>query len=176
MPDEKRCAHAVSGPDIHGPDESETGIDTGMLAPGAWLALWGMRHRVGLMLRKQPCDARLHEAFEANRAGDAARALDALIVVLGVSAVRMLDVRCPACPRLSADEALLLEACADGARFGDRAALRLIVELLPPAAARIASIHAAATGRVLREAGLGWDSPTCANGRRIRLAPATGLN
>jgi len=36
---------------------------------------------------------------------DAEKGIDAQIILLGTSAMRMLDVPCPACPRLSTDSA-----------------------------------------------------------------------
>ena len=156
--------------------QSDPGIDTAELAPGAWLALWGLRYRASLLQARVPADNRFYDAFAANGVLTAARALDALVVALGAAATRPLDLRCPACPNLSADEALLLEACADGAYFGAAAARRLTVEFLPPAAARIAAHFAAAAGAALGAAKLGWRAPTQAAHGWMRLAAAGGLN
>jgi hypothetical protein len=155
---------------------ADPGIDTAELAPGAWLALWGLRYRAALLQARVPADTRFYDAFAANGVLTAARALDALVVALGAAATRPLDLRCPACPNLSADEALLLEACADGACFGAEAARRLTVEFLPPAAARIAAHFAAAAGAALGTAKLGWRAPTQAAHGWMRLAVAGGLN
>lgn len=157
-------------------DQSDPGIDTAELAPGAWLALWGLRYRADLLRARVPADNRFFDAFAANGVLTAARAIDALVVALGAAALRPLDVRCPACPSLSADEAMLLEACADGAHFGAAAARRLTVEFLPPAAARIAAQFAAAAGVALDTAKLGWRAPTQAAHGWMRLSIAGGLN
>jgi hypothetical protein len=156
--------------------QTDPGIDTAELAPGAWLALWGLRYRAALLQAQVPADNRFFDAFAANRVLTAARALDALVVVLGAAALRSLDVRCPACPNLSADEAVLLEACADGMHFGAAAARRHTAEFLPPAASRIAAHFAAAAGNALAAANLGWRNPTQAAYGWTRLSLAGGLN
>ncbi len=157
-------------------EQADPGIDTADLAPGAWLALWGLRYRAALLRARVPADNRFFDAFAANSVLPAARAIDALAVALGAAALRPLDLRCPACPNLSTDEALLLEACADGALFGAAAARRLTVEFLPPAAARIAAHFAAAAGTALAAAKLGWRAPTQATHGWMRLSVAGGLH
>jgi hypothetical protein len=157
-------------------EHSDPRIDTAELAPGAWLVLWGLRYRAALLQARVPADDRFFDAFAANGVLTAARALDALVVALGAAALRPLDLRCPACPNLSADEALLLEACADGAHFGAAAARRLTVEILPPAASRIAAHFAASAGAALEAAKLGWRTPTQAAQSWKRLSIVGGLH
>jgi len=150
--------------------------DAADIVPGAWLVLWAIRHRAGLLKRNEPADARFHDAFARNGVHDAAEAVEALVVIVGVTATRMIDVGCPHCPAVSADEYALVDACGVGARRGEWAARAILDGFLPPTAARHAARHAAAAGRALHVAGFGWRTPTQAECPSLRLAVESGLN
>lgn len=67
---------------------------------------------------------------------------------------RPLDVRCMNCPYVSPDEDLALDAVAAAQRDRDEIAYALLLDALPPAAARIAIGHLAAFAHKMAESGL----------------------
>jgi hypothetical protein len=75
---------------------------------------------------------------EGGASGDAALSVDALLAVAARTARRPLDLRCPACPRLSDDEATLLHAAALAQRGDTEGAESALRPLLSDAGASFA--------------------------------------
>jgi hypothetical protein len=147
--------------------------DPGEIAAGAALILWGFRHRATLMRQDKPADAHYHAAFIRNGVASAAYTLEALTWIIGTTALRPVDVRCVACPEISADEAALLDACARAAD-GDGSAAALAA-FLPATSARFARSYAIGIASILREAGFAWNAVGRAWVPGKRLAPESGI-
>jgi hypothetical protein len=141
------CDH---GPETDGADARAALPAAADLPPGARLVLWSLRYRVALLKRRRGPDALLAQVFRWNDADDALAPLDALVVLIARTATRGVEVRCPGCPGVAADEMAILRACADGERS---AALRLSA-MVPGPAASFAAAYAAGIGRTLTAAGL----------------------
>lgn len=93
--------------------------------------------------------------FVAARVQDSpTAAFDVLFGIIAAGARRKLDIRCPSCRALGADEAALLQAISllQGDRLAD--ARLILADWLPPAAARGALVPAKAFADGLAEAGL----------------------
>lgn len=85
---------------------------------------------------------------------DGAHAFDALFWIVVAGGLRSLDIRCPRCPRLGADEGLLLRLVAH-AQAGRPAQVEATLGAwLPPCAGRAAAVHASIYARALMAAGL----------------------
>lgn len=112
--------------------------------------LWVQAVRQGL----NPVPA-LRQAMAAQGVGAAAMSIDMLMRILGRAARRPVEVRCPACSRLAADEQALLHA----ARLAQGRDMRLAEEtlraaLLSPVAASFAMGPLEGLGRIFAAAGL----------------------
>jgi hypothetical protein len=143
----------------HEPDGDRNDAGTALpaaadLPPGARLVLWSMRYRVALLKRRRGPDALLEQVFRWNDADDALAPLDALVVLIARTATRGVEVRCPGCPGVAADEMTLIRACADGARDDERSAALRLSAMVPGPAASFAAAYAAGIGRTLAAAGL----------------------
>jgi len=133
-------------------------VETRHLAPGELALLRGLRLWVALWRRGRDPLPEVAEEFAALGARAAGPGLDALLRVLVRAGGRSLDVRCPRCPALSRDEALLLHAVGHGQR-GDLSAMAMLLAGcgLGSVAARFAGGPAEGIGRVLAAAG--WRLP-----------------
>lgn len=144
------------------------------LSPGARLLIWSLRHRVLLLRRGTEPDALMLDVLRSNRAEDMAGPLDRLVSVIGGLAVRMVDVRCPACTVASPDEIALLAAVADVARGDEAAADRRFADMLGATARRFAVAYVTGIARVLAHAGLPVASPAPTPARTILRAVRDG--
>lgn len=92
-------------------DLAEAGTTAELSLPEQ-LLVWGMRAWVAHFKQGRPPCAGYARAFALAGTASAAVHLDQLLSLLAAGAVRGIDVRCPPCPSLSPDEALLLDAVA----------------------------------------------------------------
>ena len=102
--------------------------------------------------------------------------IDDIFQALAAAALRQIDLRCPHCAYLSADEALLLGAVAASQRRQHGIAWAALCALLPPAAARGALPALVSLALLLKEAKLVMaplDAEKCA-APDLRLALAAG--
>ena len=100
--------------------------------------LWTARSWIAAFKRQQPVYPHLRQGFEVAGIPDGLFALDELMGLLASAARRQLDFRCVKCRHVGADEALLLRCLA--ACQSSRAAEidQVLMDWLPPAAARMA--------------------------------------
>jgi hypothetical protein len=123
----KNCACA---PD---PTRSIHGIE-----PTERLVLWSLRYWTACKRQNKPGAALLREVYANNGMAGAAKQLDALMTMVSTATVKPLDIRCTACPMLSADERAVLDAVAAGGERRLTAAGASLEFSLPPAVLRSA--------------------------------------
>jgi len=166
------------------PDQTPQGHDTGLRTEELDLAgqflLWGMR--AWLTAYRQGKDrANAYRGIAGEgflRAGvpQGMELIDDIFSTLAVAALRTIDVRCPRCTYVSPDEALLLGAVAASQRKQHGIAWSALIQLLPPAAARVALPSLISLAVLLRDAELviaPLDAEKCgAPDLRIALAHA----
>ena len=154
--------------------------------PGQFL-VWGMR--AWLMAWRQsgaaegiaPAAPNAYRGIAGEgflRAGvpQAMELIDDIFQALAAAALRQIDLRCPHCAYLSADEALLLGAVAASQRQQHGIAWAALCTLLPPAAARGALPALVSLAVLLKDAKLvlsPLDAEKCA-APDLRLAQAAG--
>ena len=125
------------------------------LPPAERLVLGGLRRWVAAFRRG--ADPRPELAMVMEEAGGPRRAavsVDALLCVAARSARRLLDVRCPACPAVSLDEARLLHAARLAQRGEPEEAEAALRPLLTDAGASFAVGPLEGLGELLAGAGL----------------------
>lgn len=136
---------------LHAQEESRN--EVAALDPASWLVLWGLRHWALCHRQEQSPWPMLNDLFGRNEVGAAAFSLNGLMQITALTTKRSLDVRCPACPKMSDDERLMLRAvCA--AQNGDIGSARGILrDWLPETAVRMASHMIFGLADILAEAG-----------------------
>ena len=138
----------------HSDVADRSALKTFDLGPAEWLVLWGLRYWVACYRDGAASWPLISDVFKQNQAGDAALSLDALLQLTSVATTRVLDVRCPACPGISPDEVMIIDAVGC-AQAGDKlGAFRILRDWLPAAAARMALEMVAGLARVFSDAGL----------------------
>jgi hypothetical protein len=100
--------------------------------------LWTARSWVAAFKHRQPVYPHLRQGFEVAGIPDGLFALDELMGLLASAARRPLDFRCVKCRKIGADEALLLRCLAAGQSGRAPEIDRVLMDWLPPAAARMA--------------------------------------
>lgn len=139
--------------------------ETAALSLEEQLVLWAMRVWVSHFKRDQPPCAAFSRAFAIVGAAEAADHLGALMSVIASGAIRSIEIRCPACPALADDEALLLGAVAKAQRGVLSAVFPPLQDLVIYSAARAATSPLVEFGRALLAAGhvlpqrIGPDAP-----------------
>jgi hypothetical protein len=108
------------------------------IEPAERLVLWSLRYWMACKRQNKPSAALLYEVYANNRMAGAAEQLDALMTMISTATVKPLDIRCTACPMLSADERAVLDAVAAGGERRLTVAGASLEFWLPPAALRIA--------------------------------------
>jgi len=133
------------------PEEFEiTELDTAETFIVATVRLWAAPHRDP---RQSHPDWR--GGFRAaGISADGAHAFDTLFWIVVAGGHRSLDIRCPRCPRLGADEAWLLQLVAYAQVGRPDLTEAALAEWLPPGAGRAAVVHASIYGHALMAAGL----------------------
>lgn len=97
---------------------------------------------------------RLQCGFHHAELGDGLTPFCDFMAALVAGTRRPLDVRCMNCPYVSPDEEFALDAVAAAQRDRDEVACGLLMDLLPKAAARIATVHLAVFAHKMAERGL----------------------
>lgn len=97
---------------------------------------------------------------------------DTLLRLVATSARRTLDVRCPRCAKLGADEAWLLQMLSLLQRGQEAQAMAILADWLPPAGARIALAPAESLAAALTQAGLSLPHRHAEAATIHRLTPA----
>jgi hypothetical protein len=126
------------------------------------LVLTGLRLWVGRVRRGECGGGDLYRHLAGHGAAAATPGLHGLLYNLSVAAARPIDIRCPACPGLSPDEARLLRALAAAQSGGAGALQEILQDLLAPAAARLTAAPVRGAALALAEAGVdlpprAWD-------------------
>ena len=123
------------------------------LQSAEWLILWGLRFWAACCRKECSPWPLLGDVFRRNHVEDAALSLDALLRLTSLTSLRPLDVRCPACPRISPDEHRLL-AAVSGAQRGRKARTgRILRTWLPPKASRMGLNMVDGLANILASAG-----------------------
>lgn len=136
-------------------DAPVAGLTPGELFPLSALRLWAAPHR-----QPQATHPDWREGFVLADIDDrAAAAFDAFMGTVLTAATAALDVRCPRCARLGADEAILLLATGHLQRRHPLQATLLLGRWMAPAAVRIGIGHLGAFARAAADADL-W-VPSC---------------
>jgi len=137
----------------------------------------GMRLWVRCVKEREPALPALEALLQEHRLGTAARSLDAILTNTATAATRQVDVRCPGCTGLAADEARIVLAVAAAQRRQQALAFELLAAWLAPAAVRLtlpaveglaASLAAAFHRLPLR----GWRFPELASPAAATAPPA----
>lgn len=136
---------------LHASQETEN--EVAALEPASWLVLWGLRHWALCHRREQSAWPMLNELFGRNEVGAAAYSLNGLMQVTAMTTKRSLDVRCPACSKLSDDERLMLRAVGAAQRGDIEAARGILRDWLPETAVRMASHMVFGLADILADAG-----------------------
>lgn len=135
-------------------DRSRRVIDeTFDLHSSEWLLLWGLRFWAACCRRDSCPWPLLGDVFRRNSAESAAVSLDALLHLTSLTSLRPLDVRCPACPRLSSDERSILSAVYSAQKGSKATAAKILRTWLPPSASRMALRMLVDLAGVLADAG-----------------------
>lgn len=95
------------------------------------LLVWGLRVTVTHAKNNLSQCPAVRTAMEQLGVGDLAHCIDGLVNLIGHTALRLVDVRCQACPDLSPDEALLLFAAERVQAAAERNAAQALAEILP---------------------------------------------
>lgn len=133
------------------PDEVQDEISA--LEPASWLVLWSLRYWAVCYRQEKAAGPMLNDLFSRNQIADAVYPLNGLMQISAMTTKRSLDVRCPCCPKISADEHLMLRAVRESQR-GDVEAVRTILrDWLPESAARMASHMVSGLAEILAGAG-----------------------
>tara|TARA_R110001592_G_scaffold108135_1_gene302479 strand:+ start:253 stop:711 length:459 start_codon:yes stop_codon:yes gene_type:complete len=120
---------------------------------GEQLMLWAMRLWMRGLRDGTPDQAILRTGFKLAGVPDAHAVLDGLMTVLTVAATDTIDIRCPQCADISADEHLLMDAIASLQSPGNGGST-LFACRLPPAARRTGMELAGHLASVFSGAGL----------------------
>lgn len=130
------------------------------LSPSARLALWGVRYWA-TCARQGRCPALLmRDVYRSAGVPDAAASIDQMMRVFHVAARRTPAVGCPACTRITDDEAQLLVALARLQQRDGVAAEPLLAPWLPPRAAELAAPAMEGLALLLRQGGFLLTSDT----------------
>lgn len=122
---------------------------------GEKLILWAVRFWVQSLKQEANTQEILRTGFQHAGAPRAHPALDDLMTVIATSAECSVDVRCPKCPSISADEQRLMGAIAAWQHDVDPSAADAFLSAwLPSAALRIARTPTAQLAQSLKCAGL----------------------
>lgn len=123
------------------------------LSPSARLALWGLRYWV-TCARQGRCPALLmRDVYRSAGVPDAALSIEQMMRIFHVAARRAPAVGCPACTRITDDEAQLLVALARLQQRDGVAAEPLLAPWLPPRAAELAAPAMEGLALLLRQGG-----------------------
>lgn len=132
------------------------------LDPQTQLVLWGLRVHAAGMRMGVPVSEPVRATFAQAMAEDAAGPLEALVVFIGRGAARTVEVKCPQCPDVTADERLLLRLLALYQAGRDLPALFEARGLLTPAAARVSGPVFRMAATALAQCGLRLTDETLA--------------
>jgi len=120
----------------------------------AQFVIWATRIWVAAVKRRESPSPMLDQAFAAAGATGALPHLHGLLRTLATAADRSIDIRCPNCAHVSADEAALVRLIGAFQRGAMGEAAMLLSDWLPPAAVRLAIDQACAMAMALSEAEL----------------------
>ena len=123
------------------------------LQSAEWLILWGLRFWAACCRKECSPWPLLGDVFWRNHVEDAALSLDALLRLTSLTSLRPLDVRCPACPRISPDERRLLAAVSGSQRGRKASSSQILRTWLPPAASRMGLNMIEGLAKILADAG-----------------------
>ena len=115
----------------------------------------------------------LNDLFGRNHVGAAAYSLNGLMQVTALTTKRSLDVRCPACTKMSDDERLMLRAVCTAQKGNTEAARGILRDWLPESAVRMASHMVFGLADILADAGYEL-RPPAVRSRALRFADAVG--
>ncbi|TQV75759.1 hypothetical protein [Denitrobaculum tricleocarpae] len=124
------------------------------LTLGEAVILQGTRRWVGCLHQEKDPFPVLEAHFGHYGVSGCAAGLNAVLRNIAYAASRMVDVRGPACPNLSPDEADLLHAVAGFQRSDSAPAHHALANWLPPAAIRLSAGALSSLAESLRTAGL----------------------
>ena len=136
---------------LHAPEETEN--EVAALEPASWLVLWGLRHWALCHRQEQSAWPMLNDLFGRNQVGAAAYSLNGLMQITALTTKRSLEVRCPACRKLSDDERLMLRAVCVAQKGNIEAARGILRDWLPETAVRMASHMVFGLADILADAG-----------------------
>lgn len=136
---------------LHASQEIEN--EVAALEPASWLVLWGLRHWALCHRQEQSAWPMLNDLFGRNQVGAAAYSLNGLMQITALTTKRSLDVRCPACSKLSDDERLMLRAVCAAQRGDIEAARGILRDWLPETAVRMAFHMVFGLADILADAG-----------------------
>tara|TARA_R110000772_G_scaffold268420_1_gene395413 strand:+ start:5872 stop:6330 length:459 start_codon:yes stop_codon:yes gene_type:complete len=120
---------------------------------GEQLMLWAMRLWMRGLRDGTPDQAILRTGFKLAGVPDAHPALDGLMTIITTAATDTIDIRCPQCADISADEHLLMDVIA-GLQSPGNGGSTLFACRLPPAARRTGMELAGHLASVFSGAGL----------------------
>ncbi len=145
-------------PDAALPHDHETGLRIEELDAAGQFLLWGMRSWLLAFRQSKDIPSAYRgiagEGFLRAGVPQAMELIDDIFQALAAAALRQIDLRCPHCAYLSADEALLLGAVAASQRKQHGISWAALTQLLPPAAARAALPSLISLAVLLRDAEL----------------------
>lgn len=118
------------------------------------LIVWACRYWLACRRARRDPMPLLRDVFGDNGARDAALSVDAVLRILGAAADRAVELRCTACPRLSADEMCLLAAVAALQQGAQTTARALLEGWLVPRLAEMALVPLRGLALLLAQAGL----------------------
>lgn len=122
---------------------------------GERLLLWSLRMWVRAYVRRYNDHPLLQNGFKLAGAPAAYLALDDLMSVFATASTSSMDIRCPNCSEISADEHCLLTLVAEFQHGSTPCEAEDILGVwLPPAARRVAQTHAKELAEIFKQAKL----------------------
>ena len=125
----------------------------GLTAPERFL-LWAMRLWVKNRHNGGESADTLYAGFRSVQLEEGYPLIDEMMGIIGTTATRSIDVRCPQCPGFSTDEQILIGVVTALQKSDFRTSSRLLGVWLPPAAIRMAQRPAARIARLMEQAGM----------------------
>ena len=116
--------------------------------------LWAMRLWVKNRNNDGESAKTLYAGFCSVKLEEGYVLIDEMMGIIGTTATRSIDVRCPQCPGFSTDEQILIGVVTALQNADFRTSARLLGVWLPPAAVRMAQRPAVRIARLMEKAGM----------------------
>ena len=136
------------------PEKPHENDEIGSLLLGQRFLLWAIRQWVWTLKSKDEGHATLRDGFRQAGLEDGYFVIDELLAVLGSAAIKSIDIRCPRCPGISADEKALIAVIAALQKDDTSTSTGLLEGWLPPSVVWLAQRPAAQLARLMEGIGL----------------------